>query len=105
MTVPDPASYTDLSQGRIRHIHFRIGVDFSTRTLALEATYQMQEPVQGSLYLDTFKLDVKGARAGARELAWEFDVQDKILGDRLHIQGLEGDSTLTLIFRTPPEAR
>jgi len=105
MTFKDPASYTDLSQGKIKHIHFRIGVDFSTRTLALEATYQMQEPVQGSLYLDTFKLGLQEARAGDRELAWEFDAQDDILGDRLHVQGLEGDSTFTLTFRTSPEAR
>src|SRR5215216_2016180 len=105
MAALDPASYTDLSQGKIKHIHFRIGVDFSTRTLAIEATYQMQEPVHGSLYLDTFKLDLKEARAGDRELAWEFDAQDDILGDRLHVQGLEGDSTFTLTFRTSPEAR
>src|SRR5215211_3981997 len=105
MAALDPASYTDLSQGKIKHIHFRIGVDFSTRTLEIEATYQMQEPVQGSLYLDTFKLGLQEARAGDRELAWEFDAQDDILGDRLHVQGLEGDSTFTLTFRTSPEAR
>ena len=50
MEFQDPASYADLAQGRIKHILFRINVDFSTRTLEIESTYQMQEPVYGSLF-------------------------------------------------------
>ncbi|HEX6034091.1 MAG TPA: leukotriene A4 hydrolase C-terminal domain-containing protein [Anaerolineales bacterium] len=105
MTFKDPASYTDLSQGKIKHILFRIGVNFATRTLEIEATYQMQEPVHGSLFLDTYKIDLKDARANGRELAWEFDEQDDILGERLHLKGFENESTFTLTFRTSPEAR
>jgi leukotriene-A4 hydrolase len=105
MEFKDPASYADLAQGKIKHIDFRIGVDFSTHTLDIEAEYQLQEAVQGSLYLDSFKIDLKQARANGRELEWEFDTQDNILGERLHLKGLEGDSTFTLIFHTSPEAR
>lgn len=105
MEFKDPASYADLSQGKIKHILFRIHVDFSTRTLEIESTYQMQEPVQGSLFLDTYKIDLKEARAHDRELEWEFDTQDDVLGERLHLTGLENDSTFTLTFRTSPEAR
>ena len=105
MEFKDPASYADLSQGRIKHILFRINIDFSTRTLEVESTYQMKKPVQGSLFLDTYKIDLKEARANSRELKWEFDAQDEILGERLHLKGLEGDSTFTLTFRTSPEAR
>ena len=105
MTFKDPSSYTDLEQGKIKHILFRIAVDFSSRTLEIEATYQMQEPVQGSLFLDTYKLDFKEAQANGRELGWEFDEQDEVLGERLHLKGLDGDSTFTLTFRTSPEAR
>ena len=105
MTFKDPASYTDLSQGKIKHILFRIEVDFSTRTLEIESTYQMQEPVQGSLFLDTSKIDLKAARAKGRDLTWEFDEKDDILGERLHLKGLDDDSTFTLTFRTSPEAR
>ena len=54
MTLHDPTSYTDLTQGTIKHIDFRIRVDFSTRILDIEATYQMRQPIQGSLFLDTF---------------------------------------------------
>ena len=90
MEFKDPASYTDLSQGKIKHIDFRIGVDFSTRTLDIEATYQLQEPVHGSLYLDSFKIDLKEARTNGRQLEWEFDAQDEILGQRLHLKGSGG---------------
>jgi len=105
MEFKDPASYTELAQGKIKHIDFRIGVDFFTGTLNIEATYQMQEPVHGSLFLDSFKIDLKQARTNGRELEWKFDTQDDILGERLHLKGLEGTSTFTLMFHTSPEAR
>ena len=105
MTFKDPSSYTDLAQGKIKHILFRIGVDFSTRTLHIEATYQMQEPVHGSLFLDTYKIDLRSAHMNGHELEWEFDEQDDILGERLHLKRLDDASTFTLTFRTSPEAR
>ena len=105
MEFKDPASYTDLSQGKIKHIDFHIHVDFSTRTFEIEARYQLQEPVHGSLFLDSFKIDLKEARTRDRNLEWEFDPEDEVLGQRLHLNGLEGDSTFTLVFRTSPEAR
>ena len=104
MTTLDPASYTDLSQGKIQHIDFRIHVDFSTHMFDVEATYQLQEPVHGSLFLDTFRIDLKEARTSGRTLDCEFDPEDEILGQRLHLKGLEGDSTFTLAFRTSPDA-
>jgi aminopeptidase N len=104
MNFKDPASYADLTQGKIKHINFRIGVDFSTRMLEIEANYQMHEPLQGSLYLDSYKIDLQQARTDGRALEWEFDATDEILGERLHLKGLEEDS-FTLTFRTSPEAR
>lgn len=105
MEFKDPASYTELAQGRIKHILFRIGVDFAAHTLEIEATYQMQEPVQGSLFLDSYKIDLKRAHTKDRDLEWELDARDDILGERLHLKGLEGESTFTLSFKTSPEAR
>lgn len=105
MELKDATTFTDLTQGKIRHIDFRIGVNFATRVLDVEATYQMQEPVHGSLCLDSFKIDLKEARAEAHELKWEFDASDEVLGERLHLQGLENVSTFTLKFQTSPEAR
>lgn len=105
MEFKDPASYTDLSQGRIQHIDFHINVDFSTRTFDVKATYQLQEPVHGSLFLDSYKIDLKEASTREHKLEWEFDTEDEFLGQRLELKGFEGDSTFTLNFRTSPEAR
>ncbi len=105
MTFHDPTSYVDLSQGKINHIDFHIQADFSSRILEIEATYQTQESVTGSLYLDSFKIDMKEAHVNGRKLEWDFDASDEQLGERLHLKGFDGDSSFTLKFCTSPEAR
>src|SRR5215212_1798604 len=105
MTLHDPTSYTDLTQGTIKHINFHIRVDFSTRILEFEATYQMRGQIHGSLYLDTFKIDLQKANLNGGKLEWEFDKSDDVLGQRLHLKGFNGDTSFTLKVRTSPEAR
>jgi leukotriene-A4 hydrolase len=105
MTLHDPTSYADLTQGKIKHIDFHIRIDFDSRTLDVEANYQMQEPAHGSLYLDTYKLEIREARIDDQQLAWELDSSDETLGERLHLKGLAGASSFILKFRTSPEAR
>jgi leukotriene-A4 hydrolase len=105
MSIYDPTTYTDLSQGRIKHIDFRIHADFSSQILDIEASYQMQEPVHGSLYLDTFKIEMQDARVDNRHLEWEFDTSDEVLGERLHLKGFDGETNFTFKFRTSPQAR
>ena len=105
MNFKDPTSYADLTQGKIAHIDFYIQADFSACVLEIEATYQLQEPISGSFYLDTFKIDLKQAHANGRELMWAYDAEDETLGSRLHLQDLNGDSSFTLVFRTSPDAR
>ncbi len=105
MAFHDPTSYVELTQGKIKHIDFHIRVDFSTRTLDIEATYQTQVPIRGSLYLDSFKVEMKEVHVNGRKLEWEFDANDEVRGDRLHLKGFEDDSNFTLKFRTSPEAR
>jgi len=104
MTLHDPTSYADLSQGRIRHIDFHIQADFSTNTLAIKATYQLDAPRRGPLFLDTYKIDMQKAHANGRALTWEFDTSHEALGSRLHLKGLDGDTSFTLEFRTSSEA-
>jgi aminopeptidase N len=105
MTFHDPTSYTDLTQGKVGHIDFHIQVDFSSRTLDVEATYQMQEPIHGSLYLDSFKIKLNEAHVNGHKLQSEFDANDDVLGQRLHLKNFDGDSSFTLKFRTSPDAR
>jgi len=105
MPFRDPTSYVDLTQGRIHHIDFHIQVDFESRVLNVEATYQMQEPIHGSLYLDAFKIEMEEAHVNGRKLEWEFDKNDETLGQRLHLKGFDGDTSFILKFQTSPEAR
>src|SRR5574338_492667 len=105
MTLHDPTTYADLSQGRILHIDFQIRVDFFTRTLDVTTTYHMQEPVHGSLYLDSYKIELLEAQASGGKLEWDFDARDDTLGERLHLKGFDGQTEFTLKLRTSPEAR
>lgn len=105
MTLHDPTSYTDLTQGKIKHIDFYIQVDFTSRTLDVEATYQTEAPISGSMHLDTFKIEMAEAHVNGRKLEWQFDQHDEIVGDRLHLKGFENDSSFTLKFKTSPDAR
>ena len=105
MPLRDPTTYADLYQGRIKHIDFHIQVYFELQSLEIEATYQMQEPLHGSLCLDSFKIEMLDAHVDGRKLEWEFDARDDTLGERLYLKGLKGESSFTLKFRTSPEAR
>ncbi|HSG43551.1 MAG TPA: leukotriene A4 hydrolase C-terminal domain-containing protein [Anaerolineales bacterium] len=105
MTTQDPTTYSDPMQGKIKHIDFQIKVDFVTSILDIEATYQLDKPISGTLFLDSYKIDLKQAQANDRELTWEFDKDDEVVGQRLQLQGLDNDSSFKLVFRTSPEAR
>ena len=105
MAKHDPHSYTDLTQGKITHIDLYIKADFEAHILKIEADYQLAEPVSGSLFLDTSKIKLEAAQANGQALQWEFDEQDELLGERLHLRGLENASSFTLTFATSPEAR
>ena len=105
MTTKDPTTYSDLSQGRIQHIDFRIKVNFDKRVFEVEAIYQLKEPISGELTLDSYKIDLKEAKANDRSLTWEFGDEDETLGQRLQLKGFKNDLSFTLTFRTSPEAR
>ena len=105
MAKHDPHSYTDLTQGKITHIDLYIKADFEAHILKIEADYQLAEPVSGSLFLDTSKIKLEAAQANGQALQWEFDEQDELLGERLHLRGLKNVSSFTLTFATSPEAR
>ena len=96
MPTHDPHSYADLSQGLLTHIDLHIQADFQKHILNIEADYQLEKPVSGSLFLDSAGIDLKKAAWDAGDLTWEFDRQDDLLGERLHLIGLVSDE------RVPP---
>ena len=105
MTRHDPHSYADLTQGRIKHIDLRIKADFDAHILKIEADYQLEESVSGSFYLDASIINLEEAHTNDQPIQWEFDEQDELLGERLHLKELENASSFTLTFTTSPEAR
>ena len=105
MAKHDPHSYADLAQGTISHVDLQIKIDFETYILNIEAEYQLKEPVSGSFFLDTASLNLENAQANGQPLNWEFDERDEILGERLHLKGLDHASSFTLTFATSPDAR
>jgi leukotriene-A4 hydrolase len=98
----DPHSYADLTQGRIAHVDFDIQVDFTHRVLTIEAMYHFDQPIRDSLFLDTRSLTIERITTGGRDLAWDLDRQDPILGERLHIRKLDGATELTIKLHTTP---
>jgi aminopeptidase N len=105
MTRHDRHSYSDLTQGKISHIHLNIQVDFEAHILKVKADYQLEEPVSDSFFLDTSGIDLTQATANGQDLRWEFDDQDELLGERLHLKNLKNVSSFRLIFNTFREAR
>lgn len=105
MTTQDPTTHSDPTQGKIKHIDFIIKVDFDANILDIEATYQLDKPFSGTLFLDSYKIDLKQAQANGRALTWELDLDDEVVGQRLQLRGLDNDSSFKLFFCTSPEAR
>lgn len=105
MTQHDPHSYADLLQGQIAHIDLHIQTDFDAHILKIVADYQLTGPVNGSLFLDTAGIDLLKALSNGQELQWEFDRQDELLGERLHLRELNGIESFSLVFNTTKQAR
>ena len=89
MASSDPHSYADLSQGRIEHIVFQFVVDFVEQRMRVLADYRLAEPISGSFFLDTRNLDISRVHVDDKDLSWEIDQHDSILGDRLHLHDLK----------------
>lgn len=104
MIERDPHSFTDFERGLIQHVDFEIDVDFKTRTLRLTATYQLDRPVTGSLFLDTRDIHIERIHQEKNDLKWELDEVDPILGQRLHIKDLDSAKTFTIHWKTSPRA-
>jgi leukotriene-A4 hydrolase len=104
MKIVDPHSYTDLDQGRIKHIDFQIQVDFMKRCLQVQALYTLDQPIEGSFFMDTWDLNVSRVHSDGKTIDWEIDKSDPILGERLHLKDLNGTSTFSIDLTTSPGA-
>lgn len=107
MTIHDPHSFTDASQGQIRHIDFTFKVDFASRTLDAVALYTIEKPIKGSLFLDTRGLVIESVFDADRPdqlIDWKLDEQDRVKGTRLHIDNSGGLEKIGIAFKTSSNA-
>ena len=101
----DPHSYTDDRHAHVRSLAWEARVDFPTRTLHASATLHFDEPSSGALDLDTRALHVTRVtdeRGGA--VAFELHPAEDILGSRLSLSLPEGTRSVTIEYRTAPDA-
>jgi aminopeptidase N len=101
----DPHSYTDLAQGRIRHIAFQFEADFGRRQLRGTAHYSLVQPLRGPLDLDTRDLDILAVSSSDRAVSFDIGPPDPILGSRLRLSDLAGADEFTISFVASESAR
>jgi leukotriene-A4 hydrolase len=100
----DPHSFADPSQGTITHLGFGLKPDFDLRRVHVRVDYRIDRPVHGSFFLDTKDLAIEAVRSGERELRWELDREERILGQRLHLRDLGGVQAWTIEATTGADA-
>ncbi len=103
MRVQDPHSFTDPSHPKIKHIELDLTVDFAGCTVAGTASYQLDGPADGSLYLDTRALRISRIQEAGKDLKWQTDLSHRVLGSRLAILGLNSDR-FQVAFESSSEA-
>jgi leukotriene-A4 hydrolase len=102
----DPHSYADDAHPRTRAFDFQASVDFAARVLRAEITLRFVEPASGGpLDLDTRALSIEAVvgPSGAA-LQHTLHAADPILGSRLEIAVPKGAESITIRYRTAPEA-
>jgi leukotriene-A4 hydrolase len=104
MQMTDPHSYMDLSQGKIRHIDLRIDINFPAQRLHILATYDLEKPVSGSLFLDSRDIQVERVFNHGGDIPWKIDEHDSIMGQRLHLQDLDNVSDFSVQLTTSSQA-
>lgn len=101
----DPHSYADSSQPRTRTLRWKARVDFARRALDAEATLVFHEPGSGPLDLDTRGLDIASVVDDeGRPLAFALDAPDPVLGARLRVTLARPTASVTVAYRTSPDA-
>jgi leukotriene-A4 hydrolase len=101
----DPHSYTDDRHAHVRSLAWEARVDFPTRTLLATATLHFDEPSSGALDLDTRALHITRVTddRGAA-VPFELHAAEDILGSRLSLSLPDSTRSVTIEYRTAPDA-
>lgn len=101
----DPHSYTDDAQALVTALDWEARVDFARRTLDATATLLLDRGTTGDLDLDTRGLTVLSAHDDSG-LPVDFTLhpEEPILGARLTLHLPRTTQSVTLVYRTAPDA-
>ncbi|PJJ60664.1 M1 family metallopeptidase [Hymenobacter chitinivorans] len=108
MLTPDPHSYARPAQVQVRHLELDLQVDFSSRTLRGQATWQLTNHTGATeLWLDARTLLIDAVHLdGPSGPATDFELgaNDPVLGQPLRITVRPNTTVVSIRYRTAPEA-
>ncbi|KAA9327456.1 M1 family metallopeptidase [Hymenobacter busanensis] len=106
LLATDPHSCARPAEAVVRHLSLNLTVDFAGRTLHGEAAWQVEvQPGTTELWLDTRDLHIEAVLLnGASPTDFTLGESDAVLGQSLRIALQPDTHTVTLRYRTSPEA-
>jgi leukotriene-A4 hydrolase len=105
MSILDPYSYADPDVTQIKHISFRMKLDFTVQRIQGTAVYQLDRPVNGKLVLDTRNLEIEAIESGGQSFTWHMSDEHPRLGQKLTIDEMNGIDHFQIKFITRPESQ
>src|SRR4051812_27174788 len=96
----DPHSYADESQARTRSFDFNATVDFEARVLHATITLELDAPARGG----PLDLDTRGLLIESASVPFTLHAPEPILGARLTLELPAGAKSVTVKYRTEPDA-
>ena len=101
----DIHSYARPEEVRVTHVALDLAADFDAHVLSGTATLNLQRNGRASeVVLDTKGLEIQRISSGNTDLKFALGNEDRILGRPLTIQLPATVSTITVAYRTSPEA-
>jgi leukotriene-A4 hydrolase len=101
----DPHSYADDAHPIVASLHWDARVDFDQRVLDAAVTLHLLAPSEGPLHLDARDLDVRVVRDDqGRDVPFSLGPRDAILGSCLALTLHPDTRSVTLAYRTSPDA-
>src|SRR5262245_39229878 len=105
MSLPDPHSYFDPGQPRVRRLSLALDVGFKDQRIDGSVTLELAAAGKGALDLDTKGLEISAARtADGKSVPYTLGAEEPILGRRLRLDLPQGTSAVTVDYRTGPDA-
>jgi aminopeptidase N len=105
MGQPDPHSYFDPDQPRVRRLRLQLDVDFAARRLDGVVLLELATPSGGALDLDTKGLEILAVETpDGRAVPHTLGAEEPIYGRRLRLDLPAGAPAVGIRYRTAPEA-